>query len=134
MERRCQQVIDGCIALGADNPMLSIHDIGAGGLSNGLPELVEATGGRFYLRNIHNEDSSVAHGDLVQRIPRALRDGRHADRIDAFTALCTRERCPVAIVGEATDDGQLVLEDLHFKNKTHRHGNERPPRQDPEDA
>ena len=51
MERRCQQVIDHCIALGANNPILSIHDIGAGGLSNGLPEL-EETGGRFHLRNI----------------------------------------------------------------------------------
>ena len=58
MERVANK-IDGCIALGADNPLLSIHDIGAGRLSNGLPELVEATGGRFYLRNIHNEDSSV---------------------------------------------------------------------------
>ena len=135
MERRCQQVIDGCIALGADNPILSIHDIGAGGLSNGLPELVEATGGRFHLRNIHNEDSSMSPMEIwcnesQERYVMAVMP----DRIDAFTALCTRERCPVAIVGEATDDGQLVLEDLHFKNKAHRHGNERPSGQDPEDA
>ena len=118
MERRCQQVIDGCIALGADNPMLSIHDIGAGGLSNGLPELVEATGGHFHLRKIHNEDSSMSPMEIwcnesQERYVMAVMP----DRIDAFTALCTRERCPVAIVGEATDDGQLVLEDSHFKNK-----------------
>lgn len=118
MERRCQQVIDGCIALGADNPMLSIHDIGAGGLSNGLPELVEATGGRFYLRNIHNEDSSMSPMEIwcnesQERYVMAVMP----DRIDAFTALCERERCPLAIVGEATDDGQLVLEDSHFENK-----------------
>jgi len=118
MERRCQQVIDGCIALGADNPMLSIHDIGAGGLSNGLPELVEATGGRFHLRKIHNEDSSMSPMEIwcnesQERYVMAVMP----DRIDAFTALCTRERCPVAIVGEATDDGQLILEDSHFKNK-----------------
>jgi phosphoribosylformylglycinamidine synthase len=118
MERRCQQVIDGCIALGADNPILSIHDIGAGGLSNGLPELVEATGGRFYLRNIHNEDSSMSPMEIwcnesQERYVIAVMP----DRIDAFTALCERERCPLAIVGEATDDGQLVLEDSHFKNK-----------------
>ena len=118
MERRCQQVIDGCIALGADNPMLSIHDIGAGGLSNGLPELVEATGGRFYLRNIHNEDSSMSPMEIwcnesQERYVMAVMP----DRIDAFTALCERERCPVAIVGEATDDGQLVIEDSHFENK-----------------
>ena len=117
MERRCQQVIDGCIALGADNPMLSIHDIGAGGLSNGLPELVEATGGRFHLRNIHNEDSSMSPMEIwcnesQERYVMAVMP----DRIEAFKALCTRERCPVAIVGEATDDGQLVLEDSHFEN------------------
>ena len=117
MERRCQQVIDGCIALGADNPMLSIHDIGAGGLSNGLPELVEATGGRFHLRNIHNEDSSMSPMEIwcnesQERYVMAVMPDRIAD----FQALCTRERCPVAIVGEATDDGQLVLEDSHFEN------------------
>jgi phosphoribosylformylglycinamidine synthase len=117
MERRCQQVIDGCIALGADNPMLSIHDIGAGGLSNGLPELVEATGGRFHLRNIHNEDSSMSPMEIwcnesQERYVMAVMPDRIAD----FAALCTRERCPVAIVGEATDDGQLVLEDSHFEN------------------
>ncbi len=117
MERRCQQVIDGCIALGADNPMLSIHDIGAGGLSNGLPELVEATGGRFHLRNIHNEDSSMSPMEIwcnesQERYVMAVMP----DRIEAFQALCERERCPVAIVGEATDDGQLVLEDSHFEN------------------
>ena len=118
MERRCQQVIDGCIALGADNPMLSIHDIGAGGLSNGLPELVEVTGGRFHLRKIHNEDSSMSPMEIwcnesQERYVMAVMP----ERIDAFTALCTRERCPVAVVGKATDDGRLVLEDLHFKNK-----------------
>ena len=60
MQRRCQMVIDACVALGAENPVLSIHDIGAGGLSNGLPELVEATGGHFHLRRIHNEDRSMS--------------------------------------------------------------------------
>ena len=126
MERRCQQVIDGCIALGVDNPMLSIHDIGAGGLSNGLPELVEGTGercagrafgGRFHLRNIHNEDSSMSPMEIwcnesQERYVMAVMP----DRIEAFTALCERERCPIAIVGCATNDGQLVLEDSHFEN------------------
>jgi phosphoribosylformylglycinamidine synthase len=118
MERRCQQVIDGCIALGAENPMLSIHDIGAGGLSNGLPELVEATGGRFHLRRIHNEDASMSPMEIwcnesQERYVMAVMP----DRLDAFEALCTRERCPFAVVGEATDDGQLVLEDAHFANQ-----------------
>ena len=117
MERRCQQVIDGCIALGGDNPMLSIHDIGAGGLSNGLPELVEATGGRFHLRNVHNEDSSMSPMEIwCNESQERYVMGVMPDRIDAFKALCERERCPFAIVGEATDDGQLVLEDSHFEN------------------
>ncbi|MEM1221525.1 MAG: phosphoribosylformylglycinamidine synthase [Verrucomicrobiota bacterium] len=117
MERRCQQVIDGCIALGADNPMLSIHDIGAGGLSNGLPELVEATGGRFHLRNVHNEDSSMSPMEIwCNESQERYVMGVMPDRIDAFQALCERERCPFAIVGEATDDGKLVLEDSHFEN------------------
>lgn len=117
MERRCQQVIDGCIALGAENPMLSIHDIGAGGLSNGLPELVEATGGRFHLRNVHNEDSSMSPMEIwCNESQERYVLGVMPDRLADFEALCTRERCPFAVVGEATDDGQLVLEDSHFEN------------------
>ena len=126
MERRCQQVIDGCIALGADNPMLSIHDIGAGGLSNGLPELVEgsgkwragqAFGGRFHLRKVHNEDPSMSPMEIwcnesQERYVMAVMP----DRVAVFEALCARERCPFAIVGEATDDGRLVLKDSHFEN------------------
>ena len=118
MERRCQQVIDGCIALGAENPMLSIHDIGAGGLSNGLPELVEATGGRFHLRNVHNEDSSMSPMEIwCNESQERYVMGVMPDRLADFSALCERERCPFAVVGEATDDGQLVLEDSHFENK-----------------
>ena len=118
MERRCQQVIDGCIALGAANPMLSIHDIGAGGLSNGLPELIEATGGRFYLRKINNEDSSMSPMEIwcnesQERYVMAVLP----ECIKVFESLCSRERCPFAIVGEATDDGRLVLEDSHYDNK-----------------
>ena len=115
MQRRCQQVIDGCIALGDANPIRSIHDIGAGGLSNGLPELVEPGGGRFRLRDIHNEDRSMSPMEIwcneaqeryVLAVP--------PERIRDFEALCRRERCPFAIVGEASGDGRLVLEDSHF--------------------
>ena len=118
MQRRCQQVIDSCMALGAQNPIRSIHDIGAGGLSNGLPELVEATGGHFHLRNIHSEDSSMSPMEIwcnesQERYVLAILP----DRIEGFESLCTRERCPFAIAGKATDDGQLVLEDAHFKNR-----------------
>jgi phosphoribosylformylglycinamidine synthase len=117
MQRRCQQVIDACIALGTENPMLSIHDIGAGGLSNGLPELVESTGGRFHLRNIHNEDRSMSPMEIwcnesQERYVLAI----DASRLSEFEGLCERERCPFALVGEATDDGHLTLQDSHFKN------------------
>jgi phosphoribosylformylglycinamidine synthase len=117
MQRRCQQVIDACIALGAANPILSIHDIGAGGLSNGLPELVEATGGKFHLRNIHNEDRSMSPMEIwCNESQERYVMGIPADRLADFESLCTRERCPFAVVGEATDDGRLVLEDSHFQN------------------
>ena len=118
MERRCQMVLDACIALGDQNPILHIHDIGAGGLSNGLPELVEATGGTFHLRNVHNEDLSMSPMEIwcnesQERYVMAV----SADRIDDFHALCERERCPYAIVGEATDNGRLILEDSHFDER-----------------
>jgi phosphoribosylformylglycinamidine synthase len=117
MQRRCQEVIDGCIAMGKDNPMVSIHDIGAGGLSNGCPELVEATGGAFELRAIHNEDPSMSPMEIwcceaQERYVLAIQP----DSLESFDALCNRERCPYAVLGKATDDGQLRLHDDHFEN------------------
>lgn len=115
MQRRAQGVIDACTYLGKANPILSIHDIGAGGLSNGCPELVEATGGRFMLREIHNEERSMNPMEIwcceaQERYVLALKpEARHF-----FEELCARERCPVAFIGIATGDGQLVLEDSHF--------------------
>ena len=118
MERRCQEVIDACIALNDENPILSIHDIGAGGLSNGCPELVAATGGRFNLRAVHNEDKSMSPMEIwcceaQERYVLAVAP----ESLDGFLALCRRERCPVAVIGEATGDGHLSLSDDHFKNK-----------------
>ena len=118
MERRCQEVIDACIALNEKNPILSIHDIGAGGLSNGCPELVSETGGRFWLRKIHNEDSSMSPMQIwcceaQERYVLSVAPGA----IDAFLKVCERERCPVAVIGEVTGDRHLSLEDEHFKNK-----------------
>ena len=118
MQRRCQGVIDACAALGKANPMLSIHDIGAGGLSNGCPELVEATGGRFELRKVHNEELSMNPMEIwcceaQERYVLALRP----EAKDFFEQLCARERCPVAFIGVATGDGRLVLEDSHFGDK-----------------
>ena len=115
MQRRCQGVINACAAMGRKNPVLSIHDIGAGGLSNGCPELVEATGGKFELRKVHNEEPSMSPMEIwcceaQERYVLALRRDARA----FFEELCERERCPVAFIGEATGDGRLVLEDDYF--------------------
>ena len=118
MQRRCQGVIDACSSLGKANPILSIHDIGAGGLSNGCPELVEATGGKFSLRSIHNEEKSMNPMEIwcceaQERYVLALKP----EAKSFFESLCERERCPVAFIGVATGDGQLILEDEHFGDK-----------------
>ena len=115
MQRRCQGVIDACSSLGKANPIMSIHDIGAGGLSNGCPELVEATGGRFELREVHNEEISMNPMEIwcceaQERYVLALKPEARF----FFEELCKRERCPVAFIGVATGDGQLVLNDAHF--------------------
>lgn len=120
MERRCQEVIDRCWAMGAENPISFIHDVGAGGLSNAMPELVNdaGKGGVFDLRKINNDEPGMSPLEIwcnesqeryVMAIP--------GDRIDRFVAICERERCPYAIIGDATDERQLVLEDPHFGNK-----------------
>jgi phosphoribosylformylglycinamidine synthase len=120
MERRCQEVIDRCWALGADNPIAFIHDVGAGGLSNALPELVNdgGCGGRFDLRKIPNDEPGMSPLELwcnesqeryVLAIPAA--------RFEVFQKLCERERAPFAVVGEATEEKRLTVEDLHFQNK-----------------
>ena len=119
MQRRCQEVIDACVALGPEgNPILSIHDLGAGGLSNGCPELVEKTGGRFELRAVHNEEPSMSPMEIwcceaQERYVLALKPEAKA----FFETLCARERCPVAFIGEATGDHKLVLADSHFGDK-----------------
>jgi phosphoribosylformylglycinamidine synthase len=114
MQRRCQEVIDRCAAQGADNPILSIHDVGAGGLSNALPELVHGSGrgGHFALRDIPSAEPGLSPLELwcneaQERYVLAIA----ADRLAAFAALCARERCPHAVVGRATADGRLVVDD-----------------------
>lgn len=121
MQRRCQEVIDRCIVLGDDSPILSLHDVGAGGLSNALPELVADAerGGRFALRAIHNDEPGMAPlalwcNESQERYVVALQ----ASRVEAFKALCERERCPVAFVGTATDERVLKVEDAHFGEDT----------------
>ena len=118
MERRCQEVIDTCVAMGKDNPILSIHDIGAGGLSNGCPELVEKTGAVFNLRAVPNEEPSMSPMEIwcCEAQERYVLAIRPEDR-ERFAAICTRERCPVAFIGTATGDHRLVVEDPHFGDK-----------------
>ncbi len=117
MERRCQEVIDVCVALGDQSPILSIHDIGAGGLSNGCPELVEKTGATFELRAVHNEERSMSPMEIwcCEAQERYVLAIGPADRA-RFEAICARERCPVAFIGEARDDQRLVLHDSQFND------------------
>jgi phosphoribosylformylglycinamidine synthase len=117
MQRRCQEVIDRCVALDERNPILSIHDVGAGGLSNALPELVHDSdrGARFELRDIPNAESGMSPMEIwcneaQERYVLAI----EADRLDEFTAIARRERCPFAVVGEATAEQKIVLTDRHF--------------------
>lgn len=115
MQRRCQGVIDACVALGEANPILSLHDIGAGGLSNGCPELVEATGANFELRKVHNEELSMSPMEIwcCEAQERYVLAIRAEDRL-LFETFCERERCPVAFIGETRDDGRMVLHDSYF--------------------
>ncbi len=119
MERRCQEVIDACWARGDESPILFIHDVGAGGLSNALPELVHdaGRGGRFELRAVPNDEPGMSpmeiwSNEAQERYVLAI----DADRLEAFKAICERERCPYAVVGEATDEEHLLLGDGHFEN------------------
>ena len=120
MQRRCQEVIDRCWALGEVNPIHSIHDVGAGGLSNALPELVHDSGrgALFELRKIPNDEPGLSPKEIwcneaQERYVLAVA----TDGLAAFAELCRRERCPFALLGQATADGRLVLTDSHFGNR-----------------
>ncbi|MBI5612899.1 MAG: phosphoribosylformylglycinamidine synthase, partial [Gammaproteobacteria bacterium] len=114
MQRRCQEVIDQCWALAADNPILSIHDVGAGGLSNAVPELIHAAGlgGDFELRAVPNDQPAMSPmqiwcNEAQERYVLAV-DGAH---LDLFKQLCARERCPYAVIGTTQAHKRLVLRD-----------------------
>jgi phosphoribosylformylglycinamidine synthase len=114
MQRRAQEVIDRCWALGKDNPILLIHDVGAGGLSNALPEAIAHSrrGGRIDLRAIPSAEPQLSPMEIwcnesQERYVLALQAGS----VEAFAALCERERCPFAVVGEVTGDGRLRVSD-----------------------
>ncbi|MBM4363846.1 MAG: phosphoribosylformylglycinamidine synthase, partial [Deltaproteobacteria bacterium] len=117
MQRRCQQVIDACCALGDESPILSIHDVGAGGLSNALPELVNdaSRGARIDLRAIPTGERGLSPLELwcneaQERYVLAI----VPERLARFEAECARERCPYAVVGTATEERRLVVADAHF--------------------
>ncbi len=114
MQRRAQEVIDGCWAMGDSNPILLIHDVGAGGLSNALPEAIahSARGGRIDLRTIPSAEPELSPMEIwcnesQERYVLVLAPGTTS----LFAALCARERCPYAVVGEITGDGRLIVTD-----------------------
>ncbi|SDN81714.1 phosphoribosylformylglycinamidine synthase [Vreelandella arcis] len=120
MERRAQEVIDRCWALGDHNPLRFVHDVGAGGLSNALPELVKdgGRGGLFDLRTVPNAEPGMSPleiwcNEAQERYVLAVA----AEDLATFEALCARERCPFAVVGEALEQHHLEVRDGHFETK-----------------
>ncbi|MGQ0430355.1 MAG: phosphoribosylformylglycinamidine synthase [Gammaproteobacteria bacterium] len=112
MQRRAQEVIDACWAMGEANPILLIHDVGAGGLANAVPEVIAASGGggRVELAQVPSDEPGMSPlevwcNEAQERYVLALEAGR----LDQFIALCRRERCPVAVIGETTADGRLLV-------------------------
>ena len=112
MQRRCQELISRCISLGGDNPIVSIHDVGAGGLSNACPELVEGQGARFDLRAIPNDDPGMSPMEIWcnEAQERYVLVVRSRD-LERFERLARRERCLYAVIGEITGDGNLSVSD-----------------------
>lgn len=120
MERRCQEVIDRCWQLGDHNPICFIHDVGAGGLSNAMPELVKdgGRGGKFELRDIPSDEPGMSpleiwSNESQERYVIAVAP----ENLERFDALCRRERCPYAVIGEATEAHHLELGDSYFNDK-----------------
>jgi len=119
MERRCQEVIDRCWAMGENNPIAFIHDVGAGGLSNAFPELVKdgGCGGDFELRKVPNDEPGMSPLEIwcnesQERYVMAIAPKDLA----VFEEICARERAAYAVVGESTSDKRLRLGDTHFDN------------------
>ena len=120
MQRRAQEVIDRCWQMGEANPILSIHDVGAGGLSNALPELAHSAGrgARIDLRAIPTEDTGMSPREIwcneaQERYVLAIAPAS----LELWRAVCERERCPFAVLGSATSDGHLLVFDEINKQK-----------------
>jgi len=121
MQRRCQEVIDQCCAMGDQNPILSIHDVGAGGLSNAVPEIIHdaGRGGHFELRNVPNDQPGMSPMEIwcnesQERYVLAV----SAEGLPVLQAICERERCLHAVLGDATDNEHLLVEDKYFSDKS----------------
>ena len=119
MERRCQEVIDRCWQKGDSNPICFIHDVGAGGLSNAMPELVKdgGRGGKFELRDIPNDEPGMSPLEIwcnesQERYVMAVAP----ENMELFDDICRRERCPYAVIGEATETHHLELADSYFND------------------
>jgi phosphoribosylformylglycinamidine synthase len=119
MERRCQEVIDKCWQLGENNPIQFIHDVGAGGLSNAFPELINdgGRGGVFDLRKVPNDEAGMTPMELwcnesQERYVMSVAP----ENLAVFEEICRRERAPFAVVGEATEQAHLTVADPHFSN------------------
>ncbi len=120
MERRCQEVIDSCWTLGDDNPIISIHDVGAGGISNALPELVNDAerGAVFELREVPSSDPGMSPVEIwcnesQERYVLAIAP----ESLSFFEKICARERCLFAVLGEATAERALILDDRLFGDR-----------------
>ncbi len=120
LQRRTQEVIDYCWSLGPNNPILSIHDVGGGGLATALSEIVHdaGLGAEFELRDVPNAEPSMSPAEIWCNESQE----RYVIAIDAkdlaeFEKICQREKCPFAVVGKTTTQKQLILNDSHFGNK-----------------
>ncbi|HSX52848.1 MAG TPA: phosphoribosylformylglycinamidine synthase [Patescibacteria group bacterium] len=119
MQRRAQEVINACWALGSKNPIISIHDVGAGGLSNALPELVHdaGLGAKFELRDIPSAEPSMSPMEIwCNEAQERYVLSVATKNLKLFQKLCTRERCPMSVVGKTTKKQQLIVHDSHFSN------------------
>jgi phosphoribosylformylglycinamidine synthase len=124
IERRAQEVINHCWVMGHANPILAIHDVGAGGLSNAFPELTNdaGRGARFDLRAVPLEASGLSPKEIwsnesQERYVLAIAP----ESLHLFKSFCDRERCPFAVVGVATDERQLIVSDDKFLDESSKH-------------
>jgi phosphoribosylformylglycinamidine synthase len=119
MQRRCQEVIDACSALGDDSPIASIHDVGAGGLANALPELVHdhGLGAVIELRDIPSAEPGLTPLEIwCNEAQERFVLGVWPERYESFCRIAERERCPIAKVGVATAEPRLIVSDRHYDN------------------